>query len=517
MTAQESFADGNRLFRDDLYWAALLRYRQALEDGLSSPTLHYNMGVAHYRARQHIRARTSLLNAARSPGLRVVSHFNLGLNSYAAGNIDDALGWFRQARDQEENPKIRRLAIIAISRIQEQRRAEDPVIIHEEKQRKERDFGEFSLHSLIGFGTDDNVYRAPESPYIDFAVIDPVSGQSPIVVPEEISGAFMPFEIQARYDINSYPFESFFGEYRLSGRYYQDKELDSANEFSHELRFGSEYEREQENKSTRVYSAFTIAQHNETYFDPDNGSPRVVNDPVDGPQLIDERLNYVRFGPQLSVRRSYNKLAIGLRFKGQMWDYENTDAVPEYDHEYFNAGANIQYRFTSTSMLRFTVDKSTRRYGDRPSFDLNAQQLITNPTVRYDYLEFGVLARQKLTRNMWFGFGYEYTSREDRYVGYNDYFRDTFKFEFSWSPGRKFDLDFRGYYRIYDYTNAFAFNNPGQGVKTLETALGHLTASYQVTRRLSLVAEAQYRGASSSDIRIGYDRNRFSLGVTWQQ
>lgn len=29
MTAGEAFADGNRLFRDDLYWAALLRYRQA--------------------------------------------------------------------------------------------------------------------------------------------------------------------------------------------------------------------------------------------------------------------------------------------------------------------------------------------------------------------------------------------------------------------------------------------------------------------------------------------------------
>jgi len=33
VTAAESFADGNRLFRDDLYWAALLRYRQAAEAG----------------------------------------------------------------------------------------------------------------------------------------------------------------------------------------------------------------------------------------------------------------------------------------------------------------------------------------------------------------------------------------------------------------------------------------------------------------------------------------------------
>ncbi len=56
MTAEQYFADGNRLFRDDLYWAALLRYRQAADEGLSSPLLHYNMGIAHYRAGQHVRA-----------------------------------------------------------------------------------------------------------------------------------------------------------------------------------------------------------------------------------------------------------------------------------------------------------------------------------------------------------------------------------------------------------------------------------------------------------------------------
>ncbi len=516
MTARESFLDGNRLFRDDLYWAALLRYRQALEAGMNSATLHYNMGVAHYRAKQHIRARVSLLKAAESPSLRVVSHYNLGLNAYAAGDMDDALRWFRRARDQEENARVRQLAIIAISRIRAGQRAEDPIVIHEEKQRKEREFGEFTLYSHVGFGADDNIFRAPEAPYIDFAVVDPVTGQSPLIVPEEISGTYMPFEFQTRYDVNAYPFESFFGEYRLSGRYYQDEDLDSANEFSHELRFGSEFDRKQENKSTRVYSAFSIAQHDETYFDPDDGTPRFVVDPIDGPQPIDERMNFVRFGPQLSVRRSYNRLSFGLRFKGQMWDYEDTEVVPEYDHEYFNIGANIQYRFSPTSLLRFTVDKSSRRFGDRPSFDLNAQQLITNPTVRYDYLEYGVLARQKIMSNMWFGFGYEYTTREDRYVGYNDYMRDTYKFEFHWSPGRRFDLDFRGYYRIYDYANAFAFNNPAQGGKTLETALGNVTATYRMTRRLSLIAEAQYRGASSTDIRIGYDRNWYTLGVSWE-
>jgi hypothetical protein len=31
LTGEQYFADANRLFRDDLYWAALLRYRQAMD------------------------------------------------------------------------------------------------------------------------------------------------------------------------------------------------------------------------------------------------------------------------------------------------------------------------------------------------------------------------------------------------------------------------------------------------------------------------------------------------------
>ena len=92
-----------------------------------------------------------------------------------------------------------------------------------------------------------------------------------------------------------------------------------------------------------------------------------------------------------------------------------------------------------------------------------------------------------------------------------------YKIEFHWSPGSRFDLDLRGYYRIYDYANAFAFNNPATGIKTLETAFGNLTASYRMTRHLSIVAEATYRGTTSTDSRIQYDRNFYSIGVTWRQ
>ena len=507
MTAYEAFEDGNRLFRDDLYWAALLRYRQAGEAGMDSPLLHFNSGVAHYRAGQHIRSRTSLLKSAQSSSLRVLSHYNLGLNAYAAGDIEDALNWFRQARDQEEKVQIRRLAIIAISRLQAEKKAADPVLVRARKRSEKKPLTSFELNGHIGFGSDNNVFRAPNQPYIDFS--DP---DIPVIVPEAMSGAFMPVDLRAKYSINSLKWESFFGEYRLSGRYYQDKEQDAANEFSHEFRFGSEFDRAEENRKTRVYSAFTIAQHDETYYDPDDGTPRTSSG-----ELIDDRMNYVRFGPQLSLLTGFERISFGLRIKGQLWNYEKTDLVPEYDHEYLLFGGNLQYKFAPGSLLRLTVDKSSRRYSDRPSFNLNGQQLITNPDLRYDYLEIGILARQRITENMWFGFSYENTQRTDRYVGYNDYSRDSYGFEFHWSPGRRFDLEANGNYRIYDYPNAFAFHNPAAGLKTFESVDSELMTSYRMTKHLSLVLDVEYRETASTDARISYDRIRFSIGVVWQQ
>jgi hypothetical protein len=168
-------------------------------------------------------------------------------------------------------------------------------------------------------------------------------------------------------------------------------------------------------------------------------------------------------------------------------------------------------------LLRLTVDKSSRNYSDRPSFDLNGNQLVTNPTLRYDYLEAGLLARQRITRSMWFGFAYKNTRRTDRYLGYNDYTRDSYGFEFHWTPNRRFDVDLWGYYRIYDYPNAFAFHNPVAGPKTLETADAKMTATFRMTRHLRLVGELRYREVSSTDTRIAYDRNWYSLGVVWEQ
>lgn len=507
LTSSEIFADGNRLFRDDLYWAALLRYQQAYEAGMDTPLLHYNTGVAHYRAGQHIRARTSLLKAVQDPGLRVISQYNLGLTAYAAGDVEEALNWFRQARDQEQRGDIKNLAIIAISRLQTEKREDDVLLARVEKRKTKPEFTDLDVRAFVGFGTDDNVFRTPGQDYIDFA--DPAL---PLVTPEVVSGAFVPIDVQLKYSINSLKYESFYAAYRAAGRLYQDKELENANEYSHEFSFGSSYQRANENRERRVFSAFTFAQHDETYFDPDDGTAREV-----GIDSIDNRMNYTRYGPEMAWVQAYDRFALGLRVQGQLWNYEDPEVVPEYDHEYFVFAAHAQYEFTRSSLLRVTVDKYSRRYGDRPAFDLDGNQPITNPDLRYDYLAAGLTARQRITDNMWVGLNAELTDREDRYLGYNDYRRSEYGFDFSWTASARLRFEVGSYYRNYDYPNAYAFHNPVAGEKTLETLRSKVLAEFRMTQHLSITAEAELYESVSTDTRIGYDRNWFSLGVSWQQ
>ena len=261
MTAEDLFRDGNRLFRDDLYWAALLRYGQAAEAGMDTPLLHYNMGVAHYKAGQHVRARESLQKASRSSSLRQLARYNLGLNAYAAGESDEALQWFRSARDEGGNEELSALARTAIARIRRGELEEDPVYQHTVAEQKERDIFDFSYFASVGYGNDTNVFRSPSEPYIDFA-----NPNLPLIVPEVKTGSYVPYDLGAKYMINTYRFEGFYAAYRAIGSYYQDRDLGDADEFRHELRVGNEYVRRKEDRQREVYSSFRVAPVSYTHL-----------------------------------------------------------------------------------------------------------------------------------------------------------------------------------------------------------------------------------------------------------
>ena len=105
--------------------------------------------------------------------------------------------------------------------------------------------------------------------------------------------------------------------------------------------------------------------------------------------------------------------------------------------------------------------------------------------------------------------------RKTGHVGYNNYQMDHFGAELHLDLGNRFDLDVAAFYRIYEFENAFAFNNPVAGPKTLERGYGTAAMSYRVTQNLALVAEYMTEQTDSNDTRIAFDRNTLMLLVRW--
>ena len=231
-------------------------------------------------------------------------------------------------------------------------------------------------------------------------------------------------------------------------------------------------------------SAFAVAQHDETYYDPDDGVARDV-----GGVNIDDRMDYLRYGPELSANQSDEKFGIGARIKGQLWNYAEQTTVPEYDHEYFLLNLYGQYKFTPSSLLRITLEGYSRRFSDRPAFDLDGQQRQGNPNIRYDYDSPGSdRSATNIWTALWFGL-YVAADRTHRPVCRLQrlHARQLPALKHTGRRVSRFDLDFSSEYRLYDYPNAFAFHEPTAGAKTQESANARLEASYRISRRFSLV------------------------------
>ena len=503
MTAGEAFADGNRLFRDDLYWAALRRYRQARDAGMDTPALAYNTGVAHYRAGQHLRAQKALLEALSDPGFKLAAQYNLGLNANALGDTAAALRWFRLVREQPS--PLSGYAAIAIARIQAAR-----VTLTAAGSETGETPKNLRLSARIGFGSDDNPFRTPNRSYVDLA-----APGLPRVTPEVRRGAFMPLSLNAKYRVKVLEHEGFFFAYRLGGRRYQDRALANADEVVHEGSFGNEFQRTTARHRREVYSAFRLARNERRYFDPDDATERGIES-RGGRLGIGERLNYIRYGPELTLRQTGRRFTFALEIKGQLWNYKDLGAVPSYDHEYHLLRGSVQYRFAPTSMIMLEAAQASRRFGKRPAFNLDGRQFASNARLRYDYLDLGMTVRQRLGNSLWFGLGYTFTERRDRFVGYNDYTRNAFRGEIQFTPGTRFRLEARTLYRLFDYPRAFAFHNPIANRKTREDIHSVVTLSYRMTRGLSIVAEGQYREVAANDTRIQYERTQFMIGVRWQ-
>ncbi len=116
-TAEQAFDKGVAAAADGDYEKALQWFTQAREKGLKRPSLDYNLGVAYYRLGRLDAARRHFERLSAVPGYAAIAHYNLGLVANKAGDEAAAIVWFRRAREEARDPRLKRLSALALRRL----------------------------------------------------------------------------------------------------------------------------------------------------------------------------------------------------------------------------------------------------------------------------------------------------------------------------------------------------------------------------------------------------------------
>ena len=334
--------EGNELFRDGLYRAALLRYREANAAGLDTPLLHYNIGVASYRAERFDDAAAALERASADPRLAPLALYNLGLTTRAKGETQAAERWFRLALERADRRELRTLSENALQSLSNQTggAASGTRTARRSVTPREPRVGEFNFIAVASVGQDDNIYRTPSEPYVDLSQ----PGQ-PLVTPVVQSGSFMPLDLLAEYVLFNEAGDTDFNfTYVLNGDFY-GSEFSNANEISQRFELGADIEMGRR-KNIGLESAFFLRDHQETNFDPDDGLDRDINGTD-----ISQRFNYGAAGVKADFEHTIGRWTWGFDMRFERRQYDDTGLVANYDHELYFTRAATEYAITDSTRI----------------------------------------------------------------------------------------------------------------------------------------------------------------------
>ena len=531
-SAGELLAEGNQLVRSGVYRTALLRYREAAAAGLDSGLLHYNLGVVHYQLGDFAASADEFGRAAADPALAALASYNRGLALRAGGNTAAAGEAFRAAADAADDRDLRRLAEDAAALPV----ASPPPTAGRQVERaleQTARIGRLELAAAARLATDDNVYRSPSDPYVDLS--DPTQ---PLVAPVVHSATFVPAELHALYALyNASADTQFLFRYDMGGAFY-DAEFSNATEVDQTLSMGADIvlgERDRhgrrecrecrsdsaaDRRRRSVDTAFFVGTHGETNFDPDDGLARDIVTIVNGQPVtedLSERFSYNDSGVRGHFVHTLGRVTWGFDLRFERDEYEPTDAVANFDHDFFYTGVNIDYDFSDVMTLSAELRKYRTVYDERPARDLTGALLDTNPAQEYNHIGVQLGLVRQLGRAVELEVDYLRLDRTDEFLGYYDYTQDVLRARFGFHPTPRFDITLAALARSYDYPNAFAYHVAAGGARELEEAGVTLEAEYRFTPHLALSAGLESLDVTSTDARAEYLRTQAMLGVEWRR
>lgn len=85
---------------------------------MSGPALHFNIGVAAYRAGNYARAETAFKEVANTPAMAGLAYYNLGLVQLKRNDPHAASRWFSRVEEVTEDAKLRQLASTQLAELE---------------------------------------------------------------------------------------------------------------------------------------------------------------------------------------------------------------------------------------------------------------------------------------------------------------------------------------------------------------------------------------------------------------
>lgn len=151
--AEQAFVEGSRHFAEGDYGMALAQFRLALEAGMHSAAVLYNIGVCEYRVGEYAAAEQTFLRISRDlPDMRLLADYNRGLALVRQQRAKEAQPLFRNVAASDD-PVLARLAGSMLERLAPDR----------QEVGAETGTPDWFAYVDVGAGYDDNVALLDDS------------------------------------------------------------------------------------------------------------------------------------------------------------------------------------------------------------------------------------------------------------------------------------------------------------------------------------------------------------------
>ncbi len=366
----------------------------------------------------------------------------------------------------------------------------------------------------LGLGYNSNIYQTPGDSYTDLSQTVTVNGtpQSPTVVPSVKSGLYLPLNAGIDYETMLTQTIALKADYRLVTQRYLNRDYSNGDKTVHRIDLGGEYIFKQvKSRKDSLYAGLFAKNVKEYYVDRDSGEMKLAPGAID----VSQRYYYDSIGFELEYKYKTGNIQYGLSWVMETLDYVDPIVVSQYDNDYQKLAAEIEFRLGRPTKLYFDFSVANRAYDERPSRDLNGSMFASYPAREYDYQTIETTLRHKISKAWVTYLTYKYSTREDLYVGYNDYTGHTLKARLLHKTERARTRLAIGY-KTLDYDNAWAFEETAGGKKTYDALEASISTEIPQNEHRALWGELKYNAVDTNDSRYQYDRYRLALGYKWE-